>query len=95
MSVRSIYAAYSLIMFLGNESISEGAMLMPMARTAGEMPKLLGWNLPPEEQYLVHDHWKGFPSPPYYMHLMLAMIYFVLMNTSLIGNGIVLWIFGT
>lgn len=85
-------------MFALNETTeaAEGAMLMPMARTAiGEMPKLLGWNLPADEQHLVHDHWRGFPAPPYYMHLMLAMIYFVLMNTSIIGNGIVLWIFGT
>lgn len=65
-----------------------------MARTS-EMPKLLGWNLPVEEQHLVHEHWRNFPAPPYYMHLMLAMIYFILMNTSIIGNGIVVWIFST
>lgn len=78
-------------MYLLNET---DAAIFPMART-GEMPKLLGWNLPPEQQHLVHDHWKDFPAPPYYMHLLMAMVYFVLMNTSLIGNGIVVWIFTT
>lgn len=79
------------MMFLLNET---EAALYPMARTS-EMPKLLGWNLPVEEQHLVHEHWRNFPAPPYYMHLMLAMIYFILMNTSIIGNGIVVWIFST
>lgn len=78
-------------MFLLNET---DAALFPMARTS-EMPKLLGWNLPAEHQHLVHEHWRDYPAPPYYMHLMLGIIYFVLMNTSLIGNGIVLWIFTT
>ncbi|XP_055590752.1 opsin-3-like [Uranotaenia lowii] len=78
-------------MFLLNET--EPA-LFPMARTS-ELVRLLGWNLPQEQQHLVHEHWRDFPAPPYYMHLMLAMIYFVLMNMSLVGNGIVLWIFTT
>ena len=78
-------------MFLVNET---DAVLLPAART-GEMVKLLGWNLPPEQMHLVHEHWKDFPAPPYFMHLLLAMIYFVLMNLSLIGNGIVVWIFTT
>ncbi|XP_029717700.2 opsin-3 [Aedes albopictus] len=78
-------------MFLINET---DAAIFPMART-GDMPKMLGWNLPADQQHLVHEHWKDFPAPPYYMHLLLAMIYFVLMNVSLIGNGIVVWIFST
>uniref|UniRef100_A0A336LIH5 CSON004890 protein n=1 Tax=Culicoides sonorensis TaxID=179676 RepID=A0A336LIH5_CULSO len=57
--------------------------------------KLLGWNLPPEEQHLVHPHWKGYQAPPFYMHLLLALIYFILMVTSTIGNGLVIWIFST
>ncbi|XP_062546078.1 opsin-3-like [Armigeres subalbatus] len=68
--------------------------IFPMARIS-DMPNMLGWNLPSDQQHLVHDHWKHFPDPPYYMHLLLALIYFVLMNVSLIGNGIVVWIFTT
>lgn len=78
-------------MYLLNDST---AILFPMARTS-EIPKMLGWNLPPEEQALVHEHWRVFPAPPYHMHLLLAMIYFVLMIVSCIGNGIVVWIFST
>ncbi|XP_058449627.1 opsin-3 [Malaya genurostris] len=70
------------------------AAIFPLART-GDIPKMLGWNLPPEQQHLVHDHWKVYPAPPFHMHLLLGMIYFVLMNVSLIGNGIVVWIFST
>lgn len=80
-------------MFLVNET---DAVLLPAARTAGgEMVKLLGWNLPSDQMHLVHEHWRDFPAPPYFMHLLLALIYFVLMNLSLIGNGIVVWIFTT
>ncbi|XP_058819991.1 opsin-3-like [Topomyia yanbarensis] len=78
-------------MYFLNES---DAALFPMART-GDIPKMLGWNLPPEHQHLVHEHWKVYPAPPYHMHLLLGMIYFVLMNMSLVGNGIVVWIFST
>lgn len=78
-------------MYLLNET---QAAIFPMALSS-EIPKMLGWNLPPEQQHLVHAHWKDFPAPPYYMHLLLAMIYFFLMNVSLIGNGIVVWIFTT
>lgn len=57
--------------------------------------KVLGWNLPAEEQDLVHPHWRQFESPPYFMHLLLALIYFSLMIVSTSGNGLVLWIFGS
>ena len=79
--------------------------------------KLLGWNLPPEHQHLVHPHFKGYPAPvgtffnlmisdygvmielimfqPYYQHLLFALVYFILLCSSVLGNGIVIWIFST
>lgn len=57
--------------------------------------KLLGWNLPMEEQELVHAHWRQFEAPPYFAHLLLALLYFILMVCSTTGNGLVLWIFGS
>ena len=60
-----------------------------------ERPKLLGWNLPQEDLSLLHTHWQQFEAPPFYYHLLLALVYFFLMIASLIGNGIVVWIFST
>lgn len=56
---------------------------------------MLGWNLPIDELDLVHPHWRQFEAPPYFMHLLLALFYFILMVVSMIGNGMVLWIFTT
>lgn len=58
-------------------------------------PKLLGWNLPTEDLHLVHPHWQVFEAPPFFYHLLLALIYFFLMSISMLGNGIVVWIFST
>lgn len=57
--------------------------------------KLLGWNLSPAEIDLVHPYWSQFEAPPYFAHLLLALIYFILMICSFTGNGLVLWIFST
>lgn len=55
----------------------------------------LGYNLPLEEMFLVHPHWLEYQAPPYFLHILLAMIYIILMVTSITGNGIVIWIFST
>lgn len=60
-----------------------------------DRPKLLGWNLPPEDLDLLHVHWQVYEAPPFYYHLLLAVIYFFLMVMSTLGNGIVVWIFST
>jgi r-opsin len=67
----------------------------PTALGLQERPKLLGWNLPPEDLGLLHPHWQQFEAPPFYYHLLLGLIYFCLMITSTVGNGIVVWIFST
>lgn len=60
-----------------------------------DRPKLLGWNLDQEDLELLHPHWQSYEAPPFYYHLMLAIIYFFLMCSSALGNGIVVWIFST
>lgn len=69
-------------------------VLAPMALMSGQKV-FLGYNLPEEDLALVHPHWQTFEAPPFYYHLMLALIYFFLMITSTLGNGIVVWIFSS
>ncbi|XP_012271890.1 opsin, blue-sensitive [Orussus abietinus] len=57
--------------------------------------RLLGWNVPPEHLELVHPHWRGFLAPGKYWHIGLALIYFMLLVLSFVGNGCVVWIFTT
>nr|QPZ55119.1 BRh1 [Eumaeus atala] len=56
---------------------------------------MLGWNVPEEYQYFVHEHWRNFPAVSKYWHYGLAFIYTLLMLASCLGNGIVIWIFST
>lgn len=60
-----------------------------------EMHRMLGWNLEEDELGLLHPHWQAYEAPPFYYHLLLGIIYFFLMCTSALGNGIVIWIFTT
>lgn len=68
------------------------SVIFPMALQSA---KPLGWNLPPEDLHMVHPHWQQYESPPFYYHLLLAIVYFALMVVSLLGNGIVIWLFST
>ncbi|XP_013192766.2 opsin-3 [Amyelois transitella] len=73
-----------------------GPMAFPLKMVSKEVvDHMLGWNIPEEHQDLVHEHWRNFPAVSKYWHYVLALIYTVLMITSLTGNGIVIWIFGT
>ncbi|XP_033210608.1 opsin, blue-sensitive-like [Belonocnema kinseyi] len=80
---------------------NESAILQPMAIVgdAGSIhhmqEHLLGWNIPPEHLEMVHPHWRGFLAPAKYWHISLAIIYFMLMVLSAVGNGCVIWIFTT
>lgn len=67
----------------------------PVAMAHQSRHQILGWNLPQEDLNLLHPHWQQFEAPPFYYHLMLALIYFFLMIASTVGNGIVVWIFST
>ncbi|XP_013140256.1 PREDICTED: opsin-3 [Papilio polytes] len=79
-----------------NYSDDIGPMAYPMKLVSSEMVEhMMGWNIPEEHQAMVHAHWRSFPSVSKYYHFILALIYTMLMVTSLIGNGIVIWIFST
>lgn len=57
--------------------------------------RFLGWNFPAEHADLVHPHWHVFLAPGRLWHVALALIYLLLLMLSLVGNGIVIWIFST
>ncbi|XP_011878302.1 PREDICTED: opsin, blue-sensitive [Vollenhovia emeryi] len=57
--------------------------------------RFLGWNFPAEHADLVHPHWRAFLAPGRLWHVALALIYLLLLMLSLLGNGIVIWIFST
>jgi hypothetical protein len=56
---------------------------------------MLGWNLPREHMGLLHPHWQKFEAPPFFAHLLLAVVYFALMMVSALGNGLVIYVFST
>ncbi|XP_014220631.1 opsin, ultraviolet-sensitive [Trichogramma pretiosum] len=60
---------------------------------AGGPPRMLGWNVPPEELQHIPDHWLGFPEPNPALHYLLALLYILFTFISLLGNGMVIWIF--
>ncbi|CAG9763130.1 unnamed protein product [Ceutorhynchus assimilis] len=59
------------------------------------MPHNLGWNVPPEELVHIPEHWLMYQEPDKSMHLLLGMVYVFFFMASIIGNGIVLWVFTT
>ncbi|XP_071532849.1 opsin, ultraviolet-sensitive-like [Panulirus ornatus] len=55
--------------------------------------KMLGWNTPPEYMEYVHPFWKTFEAPNPFLHYMLGVFYIIFMFGSLVGNGVVIWVF--
>uniref|UniRef100_A0AAU8BD76 Short wavelength-sensitive opsin n=1 Tax=Conopomorpha sinensis TaxID=940481 RepID=A0AAU8BD76_9NEOP len=73
-----------------------GIMAQPLKMVSKEVVEhMLGWNIPDDHQELVHEHWRAFPAVSKFWHYGLALIYMGLMFSSLVGNGIVVWIFST
>lgn len=56
-------------------------------------PRLLGWNVPPEELIYIQEHWLSYPEPNPSLHYLLALLYIVFTFVALLGNGLVIWIF--
>lgn len=85
-------------MWVHNETILPGPMAF-IGGVSGDVPiirdRLLGWNIPPEHSELVHPHWRGFIAPAKYWHISMALVYFMLLVLSLVGNCCVIWIFST
>lgn len=55
--------------------------------------RLLGWNVPPEELATIPEHWLSQPEPNVSIHYLLGTLYIAFTFVSLIGNGLVLWVF--
>ncbi|XP_014243083.1 opsin, ultraviolet-sensitive [Cimex lectularius] len=55
--------------------------------------KLLGWNLSPEELKHIPEHWLSYPEPKPLYNYILGILYIGLTIVSLVGNGLVIWIF--
>ncbi|XP_055373514.1 opsin Rh3-like isoform X2 [Condylostylus longicornis] len=75
-----------------NEVYDNVTLLHPEARQSSEI-RLIGWNIPPDEIIHVPDHWLSYPEPPASMHFMLGLLYVFFTVFSLVGNGLVIWIF--
>ncbi|XP_066585003.1 opsin, ultraviolet-sensitive [Prorops nasuta] len=73
---------------MSNDSIHWEARISP----AGP-PRLLGWNVPPEELVHIPEHWLVYPEPNASLHYLLALLYILFTFIALLGNGLVLWIF--
>ncbi|XP_050524580.1 opsin, ultraviolet-sensitive [Daktulosphaira vitifoliae] len=67
-------------------------LILNFAENEGEI-RSLGWMLPPEELVNVPEHWLSYEDINPYYHIGLVFIWIFLMVFSLIGNGLVLWIF--
>jgi hypothetical protein len=69
--------------------------LIFLSNSGGGGGQMLGWNIPPEDQELIHPHWRQYEAIPHSTHMILAAIYFCLFVCSVTGNGMVLLVFGT
>jgi len=56
---------------------------------------MMGWNVPPEELVHIPEHWLSYPEPDPLLQYILGLTYIVLTFIALLGNGVVIWIFGT
>ncbi|KAJ8683223.1 hypothetical protein QAD02_019015 [Eretmocerus hayati] len=61
--------------------------------SVGQPPRMLGWNVPPEELQHIPEHWFKYPEPNPSLHILLAAFYTLFMFIALLGNGLVIWIF--
>ena len=77
-----------------NNVTAEGRVAyQPGAVGPGGPPRMLGWNVPPEELQYIPVHWLSFPEPNPALHHMLALLYILFTFVALLGNGLVIWIF--
>nr|QWV42668.1 ultraviolet sensitive opsin 1 [Mordella sp. CRS 2021] len=55
----------------------------------------LGWNVPKEELIHIPEHWFKYPEPEASMHFLLGLVYIAFFVMSMVGNGIVIWVFSS
>lgn len=74
----------SLASYLNDTSGDAGGAVLP-----------LGHDYPAEFQHMIHNHWRGFRTPPIYHRAGIYIAFCALMFLNLFGNGLVIWIFST
>uniref|UniRef100_A0A8D8R7C2 Opsin, ultraviolet-sensitive n=2 Tax=Cacopsylla melanoneura TaxID=428564 RepID=A0A8D8R7C2_9HEMI len=84
--------------FFTNESSSIGIGPVALARMAQAGyqqggKRMLGWNIPPDDRFRVPEHWFQFEEIDPMNNYVLGVIYIVFTTISLIGNGMVIWVF--
>ncbi|XP_039285228.1 opsin, ultraviolet-sensitive [Nilaparvata lugens] len=78
--------------FGGANNCPNGTVWGPQAsfRTA---QRSLIWNVPTDELANIPEHWFNYPEPDPMYNYVLGLLYVFFMFFSLIGNGLVIWIF--
>lgn len=56
-------------------------------------PKMLGWNVPADDLKQIPEHWLSYEEPEASLHYLLGILYIAFTVFSLVGNGLVIWIF--
>jgi r-opsin len=69
------------------------SMARAEARIAASEIRLLGWNVPPEELIHIPEHWLTHQEPEASLHYLLALLYITFTAFSIVGNGLVIWVF--
>lgn len=80
--------------FLEYPSENYTVLLRPEARLPVES-RYLGWNVPPEDLQHIPEHWRQYPEPEASLHYLLGLLYIAFTIFSLVGNGLVIWIFSS
>ncbi|CAB0002283.1 unnamed protein product [Nesidiocoris tenuis] len=57
--------------------------------------KTLAWNVPPAERIHIPEHWLTFEEPKPIYNYALGVLYIFFFLISIVGNGLVIWIFST
>lgn len=57
--------------------------------------RMLGWNVPPEHIPYIPTHWLTYPEPDPLVNYGLGLLYCFFFFFSMMGNGIVIYIFIT
>lgn len=69
-------------------------VLRPEARLSAET-RYLGWNVAPEDLPHIPEHWLKYPETEASLHYLLGLLYIAFMIFSLVGNGLVIWVFSS
>lgn len=54
---------------------------------------MLGWNVPADALKQIPEHWLAYEEPEASLHYLLGILYIAFTIFSLVGNGLVIWIF--